>query len=165
MVYARVAHSEINIFHRPARLLISGYSGSGKSSLVSALVKQYRESFERVFILGSDLENSKELNITHDDDFNPFQEHLTGSTLLIFDDVIYNKTLINLAGEIFVKGRHLNVSSIFITQNLFLSNNNFRQISLNASHVILLRHRDEKQIICFARTFLSDQKTKQFLAL
>ena len=165
MTYARIAESELNIFERPARLLVSGYSGSGKSTLVEDIIKKYRDVFERVIILGTNLEKSNELKITHDNDFNPFEEHLTGKTLLIFDDVIYNKKLINLAGEVFVRGRHLNVSSIFITQNLFLSNSNFRQITLNTTHIIILRHRDEKQIICFARSFLSEEKVSKFLNL
>ena len=165
MTYVRISEADIDIFNKPARLLISGYSGSGKSTLVKEIVAKYRNKFEKVIILGADLEDSSKLNVTHDNDFNPFEEHLTGKTLLIFDDVIYNKKLLILAGEVFVRGRHLNVSSIFLTQNLFLSNTNFRQITLNTTHIIILRHRDEKQILCFARSFLSDDKVKKFLNL
>ena len=165
MAYSKICEDEINIFNKPARLLVAGYSNSGKSFLVKKIVKKYRAVFNKIILLGSDFEDSSELNIIRDDDFNPFMEHLTGQTLVIFDDVIFNKKLISLAGEIFVRGRHLNISCIFITQNLFLNNNEFRQISLNATHIIVLRNRDEKQIICFARSFLSDDKIKKFLTL
>ena len=164
-MYATVSHCEIDIFHSPARILVSGYSGSGKSTLVAELVQKYKDNFTKIFILGNKLNRSDELGIIHDDEYSSFQEHVKGKTLLIFDDVIYNKKLISLAGEVFIKGRHLNISSIFITQNLFLNDNNFRQITLNTTHIIVLRHRDEKQILCFARSFLSDDKVKQFLSL
>ena len=162
MAYGVISEEELDIFNKPARLLISGFSGSGKSSFVCALIKKYRDRFQRVIVLGSDLENSTELDVEFDSEFNPFQEFLKGNTLLIFDDVIYNKKLLTLAGEVFIRGRHLNVSSIVVTQNLFLSDKNFRQISLNTTHIVIFKHRDEKQIVCFARSFLSDSKLKQF---
>ena len=65
----------------------------------------------------------------------------------------------------FIRGRHLNISSILITQNLFLADKNFRQISLNITCIVLLRHRDMKQILTFGRSFLPDSKVKQFLSL
>ena len=165
MDYATLCEEDLNIFAKPARLLISGFSGSGKSNFVCKLVKKYRSSFHRIIVLGSDLENSAELGIEFNSDFNPFEEFLKGNTLLIFDDIIYNKKLLTLAGEVFIRGRHLNVSSIIVTQNLFLSDKNFRQISLNTTHIVIFKHRDEKQIVCFARSFLTDTKVKQFHAL
>ena len=110
MAYGVISEEELDIFNKPARLLISGFSGSGKSSFVCALIKKYRDRFQRVIVLGSDLENSTELDVEFDSEFNPFQEFLKGNTLLIFDDVIYNKKLLTLAGEIFIRGRHLNVT-------------------------------------------------------
>ena len=80
MTYATIAESELNIFERPARLLVSGYRGSGKSTLVEEIIKKYRDLFERVILLGTNLEKSDELKITNDNDFNPFEEQLTGKT-------------------------------------------------------------------------------------
>ena len=165
MSYGRVTEDVLDIFNKPARLLVSGFSGSGKSTFVCKLIEKYRNKFQRVIVLGSELDISKELNIEFNSDFNPFQEFLRGSTLLIFDDIIYNKKLLTLAGEVFIRGRHLNISSILVTQNIFLSDKNFRQISLNTTHIILFKHRDEKQIICFSRSFLSDEKVKEFHSL
>ena len=165
MEYTTISDEDLDIFVKPARLLISGFSGSGKSCFVSALIEKYRHKFNRVIVLGSDLEKSKELNVEFDSDFNPFEEFLKGNTLLIFDDIIYNKKLLTLAGEVFIRGRHLNISAILVTQNIFLSDKNFRQISLNTTHVVLFKHRDLKQIICFARSFLADDKVKSFEGL
>ena len=164
-MYTRVAADDADLFVRPARILISGFSGSGKSSLVVSILKKYRYKFNKVVLLGGDLEGVDDLNVIKDDDFDPFQEHLANSTLMIFDDVIFNRKLLTLAGEVFIRGRHLQISSLFCSQNLFFSDKNFRQVSLNTTHIILLRHRDEKQILCFARTFLSDEKVKKFLNL
>ena len=125
MEYIKVTQEELDIFSKPARLLISGYSGSGKSTFISRLIKKYRHKFNRVIVLGSELDISKEFNVEFNNDFNPFQEFLRDSTLLIFDDIIYNKKLLTLAGEVFIRGRHLNISSILVTQNIFLSDKKF----------------------------------------
>ena len=165
MMYTKVSEADVDLFVQPARILASGYSSSGKTTLLVSIIKKYRHKFNRVILLGGDLDVDEELKIEKIDDFNPFEEHLIGANLLIFDDCIYNKKLLTLAGEIFVRGRHLQLSVAFVSQNLFLADKNFRQISLNCTHIIILRHRDEKQIICFARSFLSDGKVKQFLNL
>ena len=165
MQYTTIVENDVNIFFKPARLIVAGYSGSGKSTLVVNIIRKYRENFNRVIVLGNDLEQSRELEIERDDTFNPFDENLKGNTLLIFDDIIYNKQLLTLAGEVFIRSRHYNVSVILVTQNLFLSDKNFRQITLNTTHIIILRNRDERQIITFARSFLPNEKLKKFLDL
>ena len=73
--------------------------------------------------------------------------------------------MLTFAGEVFIRGRHLNISSILDTQNIFLSDKNFSQISLNTTHIVLFKNRDEKQIICFSRSFISDEKVKEFHSL
>ena len=110
MAYGVISEEELNIFNKPARLLISGFSGSEKISFVRSLIKIYRDCFQRVIVLSSDLENSTELDVEFDSEFNPFQEFLKGNTLYILDDVIYNENLLTLAGEAFIRERHLNVS-------------------------------------------------------
>ena len=168
-MYSKVPADDIDLFVRPARILISGYSGSGKSTLVVSILKKYRDKFNKVILLGGELEGVEKLNVIKDDNYDPFQELSgvgnAGSTLMIFDDAIFNRKLLTLAGEVFIRGRHLKISALFCSQNLFFSDKNFRQVTLNTSHIILLRHRDEKQIVCFARTFLSDEKVKKFLNL
>ena len=153
MMYARIGGEDLDLFKKPARLLISGFSGSGKSTFVVSLIRKYRNKFSKIVVLGSELECSKELDILTNSDFNPFEENLSGHTLMIFDDIIYNRKLLNLSGEVFIRGRHLNISSVLVTQNLFLADKNFRQITLNITGIVLLKHRDAIQILSFARSF------------
>jgi len=166
MAYTTIPGLELDIFHQPARLLISGFSGSGKSYLVSKLILKYRDRFSRVIVVGSDLDRDNSLNIERCDNFNPLIDNeINGHILVIYDDVLYNKKIVETAAEVFIRGRHLNISSIFLTQNIFFSNKHFRIISINTTHVILLRSRDIKQVRCFASSFLTDTQIESFIRL
>ena len=150
----------LDIFNKPGRLLVSGFRGSGKFTFICKLIEKYRNKFQRVIVLGSNQDISKELNIEFNSEFNHFLEFLRGSTLLIFYNIIYNKNLLTLAGEVFIRGRHLNIFSILVTQNIFLSDKNFHQISLNTTHIIHFKHGDEKQIIRIHVPFYRMKKKK-----
>jgi len=163
---------ELDIFNTPARVLVAGYSGSGKSYFVSRLIRKYREKFGRVIVVGSDVENCQDLNITRNDNFNPLidddedddiSDNSNKAILVVYDDVIYNKKILETAAEVFIRGRHKNISSIFITQNLFLNNNHYRQIALNVSHIVLLRTRNLSQISCFSKSFLTNSQVSDFV--
>ena len=103
MAYGVINEEELNIFNKPARLLIRGFSGYGKNCSEYALIKNYRYRLQSVIIPGSDLENSTELGEEFDSEFNPFQEFLKRNTFHIFDYVCYNKKVRTLAGEVFIR--------------------------------------------------------------
>ena len=75
-MYERVTEKEIDIFTKPARLIVSGASGCGKSFFVSRLIRKYRAKFDSVIVIGANLENIEDLNIKRDDSFNPLVEEL-----------------------------------------------------------------------------------------
>ena len=54
------------------------------------------------------------------DNYNPDKEN---KMLIVFDDVIadtiYNKKLDSIIAELFIRGRKLNISLVFITQSWF----------------------------------------------
>ena len=52
--YARVMEPELDIFNKPAQILVAGASNSGKSYLVSRLIQRWYEKFERIVVIGSD---------------------------------------------------------------------------------------------------------------
>ena len=110
-----ISDSELNLFAQPARILIAGYSGGGKSVLASKLIGKYRSVFDKVVIIGSTLENSSDLNIVRDDTFNPLTEAIEGeNSLIVFDDIIFDKSAMKIAQECFIKGRHKQISCLFL---------------------------------------------------
>ena len=166
MMYGHVLDEELNIFHKPARILICGNSGSGKSSLVVGLLHKYRFIFDLVVVIGADLEGVESLDIKRDDDYNPLLDAVKGEkTLVIFDDCIFNQNQMKIASESFVRARHLGVSLIFLSQNLYLQDRNYRVIGLNVTHVFLLKQRDLKQIILYGKTFLEDNLVQKFVEI
>ena len=52
-------------------------------------------------------------NINH---YNPDKEN---KILIVFDDMIQNKKLNSIVTELFIRGRKLNISLVFITQSYF----------------------------------------------
>lgn len=149
---------DIDLFRDPARIIVAGFSNSGKTVLVSKLIKKYHEKFDKIFICGVSYHPlQKELAIADKisvskDIINPLEDREAGEkTLLVLDD-LYLKAMQNqLVVEAFIKGRHSDLSVILITQNLFMKGPFARDISLNATHFILLRIRDRGQIENLAR--------------
>ena len=64
---------------------------------------------------------------------------------------------------LFTRGRHLNMSVIFLTQNLFHQGTHSRSMSLNTDYMVLFKNvRDKLQIKCLARQMYPSD-TKFFL--
>ena len=76
-----------------------------------------------------------------------------------FLEAIESKFVVNA----FTKGRHENISTIFITQNLFFSGKFARSIALNSSHYILMRNRDLGQIEVLGRQLYGKSKASNFV--
>ena len=164
-----VTDQDLNPFESCARIVIAGFSHSGKSMFVSKLINEYHNQFDKIVVLGGILENiTDDVKISYDNDYNPFIEdegNAKSPKLLIFDDLIGDREKTSLASKIFYRGRHLNISIIFITHNLFYPNPCYRMISLNATHFALFKCRDISQIERFARTILSKDKIPVFISL
>ena len=76
-----------------------------------------------------------------------------------FLEAIESKFVVNA----FTKGRHENISTIFITQNLFFSGKFTRSIALNCSHYILMHNRDLGQIEVLGRQLYGKSKASNFV--
>ena len=162
-----VSSDQVDLFHNCSRILIGGFSGSGKSYLTAKLINHYQHKFERIVVIGSDLGTIQNEKIVRDDNFNieQFENINNNHWLLVYDDVIHNKTQLRQAMISFFMGRHKKISCIFLTQNIFLNSNDFRTIALNSTHIILLRMRDNRQITHFSSSFLPREKRENFLKL
>ena len=74
------------------------------------------------------------------DEYNPDKEN---KILIVFDDemadMIHNKKLTSVVTELFIRGRELNISLVFITQSYFKVP---KDVTLNTSH--FFSHKNSK---------------------
>ena len=94
------------------------------------------------------------------DDYNPDKEN---KILIVFDDMIadmiHNKKLNSIVTELFIRGRKLNISLVFITQSYFKVP---KDVRLNTSHFFIAKipNKRERQQIAINRS--SDINAKDF---
>ena len=78
------------------------------------------------------------------DDYNPDKEN---KILIVFDDMtadmINNKKLNSIVTELFIRGRKLNISLVFITQSYFKVP---KDVRLNTTHFFIMKIRDKKEL-------------------
>ena len=159
----------LDIFNVPARIIIAGYSNSGKSEMCKKIIELYHKKFEHILYCGVEshsLQDNQEINhklTVSTDILNPFDYSCFENILFILDDcfleAVENKNVV----DAFTKGRHKQISTIFITQNLFFSGKHSRNIGLNCSHYILMRNRDLSQIETLGRQIYGKGNAKEFL--
>ena len=167
-----ILEKHLNLFHTPSRILIAGTTNSGKSCLVSNLIDKYQHLFDQIIISGVDsfpLKNNLDGKVTiMKNIYDPFSDNIhinkdtLVNTLLIYDDVQYEAMRSQVISSVFTKGRHLKLSVCLILQNILASGCRSRDISLNASHFILLKMRDKNQVQCLARQIFGAEKAKAF---
>ena len=147
----------------PYRILIIGGSGSGKTHLLLNLIEN-QPDIDKIYLYAKDpyqskyqyLINKRESvginhfndskafidysNDMHDvykniDDYNPDKEN---KILIVFHDMIAhminNKKLNSIVTELFIRGRKLNISLVFITQSYFKVP---KDVGLNTTHFFI----------------------------
>ena len=150
---------------KPYRLLIIGDSGSGKTNVLLNLIEDHID-IDKIYLYVKDpykakyqhLINKREsLGINHFDDpkafieysnnmpgvykninyYNPDKEY---KVLTVFDDMIadmiHNKKLDSVVTELFIRGRKLNISLVFITQSYFKIP---KDVRLNTTYFLSLK--------------------------
>ena len=89
--------------------------------------------------------------------YNPDKEN---KILIVFDDMIadmiHNKKLNSIVTELFIRGRKLNISLVFITQSYFKVP---KDVRLNTTHSFIAKILNRREI---SRNHLSDIKTEDF---
>ena len=95
------------------------------------------------------------------DDYNPNKEN---KTLIVFDDMvddmIHNKKLNSIVTELFVRGRKLNSSLVFITQSYF---NVPKDVRLNTSPFFIAKVPNKRELQQITIHHSSDINTKDFV--
>ena len=179
------------ILDHPYKILIIGGSGSGKTNLLLNLIEN-QPGIDKIYLYAKDpyeskyqyLINKREAvginhfkdpkafieysNDMHDvykniDDYNPDKEN---KILIVFDDMItdmiHNKKINSVVTELFIRGRKLNISLVFITQSYFKVPKDFR---LNTSHFFVAKIPNKKVLQQIAKNHSSDISTKDFANL
>ena len=94
------------------------------------------------------------------DDYNPDKEN---KILIVFDDMIadmiHNKKLNSIVTELFIRGRKLNISLVFITQSCFKVPKDAR---LNTSYFFIAKIPNKWELEQIAINHSSDINTKDF---
>ena len=84
--------------------------------------------------------------------------------LIVFDDmiadIINNKKLDSVVTELFIRGRKLNISLVFITQSYFKVPKGVR---LNATHFFIAKIPNKRELREIAQNHSSDISTKDFI--
>ena len=172
----------------PYGILIIGGSGSGKTDTLLNLLEN-QPDIDKIYLYVKDLyelkyqllinkresvginhfKDSKAFieysNDTHDvykkiDDYNPDKEN---KILILFDDMIADmihvKKLNSIVTELFVRGRKLNISLVFITLSYFKVPTDVR---LNTTHFLIAKNPNNRELQQITINHSSDINTKDF---
>ena len=94
------------------------------------------------------------------DNYNPDKEN---KILIVFDDMIadmiHNKKSNSIVTELFIRGRKINISLVFITQSYFKVS---KDVRLKTSHFFIAKIPNKRELQQIAINHLSDINTKDF---
>lgn len=160
--YSKIKQAKIHnpnydqhLIELPFRMLVCCSSGSGKTNYILNLLYQMDSTFHRLIIitkaaeplyglLETKLKNRVEIHYEGKiPDFDKLEQGFNG--LVIFDDMVLSPN--QKIGEIFIRGRKLGYSSIYISQSFFGTPKLIRQ---NVNYVALgkgINRRDLRLIL------------------
>ena len=166
----------------PYRILVIGGSGSGKINALLNLINN-QPDIDKIYLYAKDpyekkyqyLINKREkvgINHFNDpndmqnvykniEDYNPIKKR---KVLIIFDDMIAdminNNKLIPIVTELFIRGRKLNISIVFITQSYFKVQ---KEVRLNSTHFFIMKIPNKRELRQIALNHSSDIDFKYFM--
>ena len=178
---------ESELFLKTDRLLLYGGSHSGKSFFLQKLVLRHHEKFGKIIICGTPNEllnypETKYKTKLYEDIYDPFK-NIDGDdvdddgdggvkekkddrqTLIILDDLMstaYNSPVVN---NMFLRGRHLNISVILVLQTFFPQGTGkslLPQIKNSATVQIFFRLRNQAEMSLAAKKLEFDKKSQEF---
>ena len=175
----------------PYRILIIGSSGSGKTNALLNLINN-QPDIDTIYLYGIDpyeakyqylIKKRKKVGLDHFDDPEAFIEYSNDmqevykniddynpgnkrKVLIIFDDMIAdminNKKLNPIVTELFIRGRKLNISIVFITQSYFKVP---KDVRLNSTHFFIMKILNKRELQQIALNHSSDIDFKDFIKI
>ena len=173
----------------PYRILIIGGSGSGTRNALLNLINN-EPDIDKTYLYANDpyeakyqyLINKREkVGLDHFDDPKAFIEYSNDmqdvyknigdynprknrKVLIVFDDriadTINNKKLDSIVNELFIRGREINISIVFITQSYFKVP---RVVRLNTTHFFIMNIPNKREVQQIASHQSSDIDFKVFM--
>ena len=173
----------------PYRILIIGGSGSAKTNALLNLINN-QPDIDKIYLYAKDpyedkyqfLINKREsVGLKHFNDPKAFIEYSNdmydvyknidhynsdkeNKILIVFDDMITdminNKKLNSVVTELFIRGRKLNISLVFITHSYFSVPKNVR---LNITHFFIMKIPNKRELQQISINHSSDICTKNFI--
>ena len=141
----------------PFSMLVAGSRLAGKSEFTKTLLLNHQrmitpsvKKFYWIYKTWQDMFNQlQHLNIEFIQDL---PNHFDSNCLIVFDDMMEEASNSEKVQSLFTRGRHLNISVILLTQNLFHKGKHSRDISLNSDYIVLFKNvRDASQISHFGK--------------
>ena len=175
----------------PYRILTIGSSGSGKTNALLNLINNQLD-IDKIYLYAKDpyeakyqylinkrekvgldyfddpkafIEYSNDMQDVHQniDDYNPRKKR---KVLIVFDDMIAhminNKKLDSIVTELFISGRKLNISIVFITQSYFKVPKDVRS---NSTHFFIMKIPNKRELQQIALNHSSDIDFKDFMKI
>ena len=173
----------------PSRILIVGGSGSGKTNALLSLINNQLDINE-IYLYAKDLYERKyqylinkceKVGLDHFNDPRPYIEYSNDTQdvhkiiedynpgkkrkiLIVFDnmiaDMINNKKCNPVVTELFIRGRKLNISIIFITKSYFKVS---KDVRLTSTYFFIMRIPNKRELQQIALNHLSDIDFKNFM--
>ena len=174
----------------PCMILIIGGSGSGKTNALLNLINN-QPDIDKIYLYAKDpyeakyqyLINKREkVGLDHFDDPKAFMEYSNDmqdvykniddynlrkkrKLLIVFDDMIadmINNKLNPVVTELFIRGRKLNISIVFIMQSYFKVP---KDVRLNSTHFFIMKIPKKRELQQIALNHSSDIDFKDFMKI
>ena len=173
----------------PYRILIISGSGSGKTNALLNLINN-QPGIDKIYLYAKDpyeknyqylINKSEKVGLNHFNDPKAFMEYSNDiqdvykniedyspikkrKVLIAFDDMIAdminNNKLNPIVTELFITGRKLNISIVFITQSYFKVP---KDVRLNSTHFFIMKIPNKRELQQIALNHLSDIDFKDFM--
>ena len=163
----------------PYRILVIGGSGSGKTNALLNLIKN-EPDIDKIYLYAKDPYEKKYQYLSFYDpktfmkysndmqdvyknieDYNPIKKR---KVLIIFDDMIAdminNNKLNPIVTELFIRGRKLNISIVFIAQSYFKVP---KDVRLNSTHFFIIKIPNKRELQQIALNHSSDMDFEDFM--
>ena len=175
----------------PYRILIIGGSRSGKTNTLLNLINN-QPDIKKIYLYAKDLYepkykflinkrestglkyfNNPKAFIEYSNDMQDVYENINyynpnkeNKILIVFDDMIAdminNKKLNSIVTELFIRGRKLNISLVFITQSYFKVP---KDVRLNTTHYFIMKIPNKRELQQIAINHSSDIDFKDFIKI